>query len=106
MLITAGQTSGGETRGEMNPTTSKCGVWAMRVGLIAGAELMGVWGDWQVGHLTAAEYAKKARSWAHALRLVDPTIKLVLCGREGSDDWDREILQGCLDSIDWLSIHF
>ena len=82
-----------------------------------------MWGDWQVGHLTAGEYAKKARSWAHALRLVDPSIKLVLCGKEvrdrlvhackvrlnkttqGNDDWDREVLQHCVDVVDWHSIH-
>ena len=64
-----------------------------------------VWGDWQVGHLTAIEYAKKARSWAHALRMVDPTIKLVLCGREGANDWDFEILKHCIDIVDWHSIH-
>jgi hypothetical protein len=39
-----------------------------------------VWGPWQVGNLDATDYAKKAKQWAHGLRLVDPTIKLVSCG--------------------------
>ena len=43
-----------------------------------------MWGEWQVGNLTAADYAEKARQWAHAMRLVDPTIKLVSCGKEVS----------------------
>jgi len=34
--------------------------------------------------MQAAEYAEKARRWAHGLKLVDPTIKLVSCGHEVS----------------------
>ncbi|ORX39560.1 glycoside hydrolase superfamily [Kockovaella imperatae] len=64
-----------------------------------------MWGTWQVGHLTADRYAEKARRWGHALKLLDPTIQLVSCGKEGSNDWDREVLQKCLDVIDMHSIH-
>jgi hypothetical protein len=32
--------------------------------------------------MKAADYAEKARQWAHGLKLVDPTIKLVSCGHE------------------------
>lgn len=60
---------------------SNTGVSAMRVSL-AQAVLTIVWGPWQVGNMRAADYAEKARIWAHGLRLVDPTIKLVSCGRE------------------------
>lgn len=41
-------------------------------------------GPWQVGHLSATDYTKKAARWAHGLRLVDPTIKLVSCGNQVS----------------------
>lgn len=47
---------------------------------------MSVWGPWQVGNQKAADYAEKARQWAHGLKLVDPTIKLVSCGHEVSPD--------------------
>jgi alpha-N-arabinofuranosidase len=39
-----------------------------------------VFGPWQVGNLSAGDYTKKAKQWAHGLKLVDPTIKLVSCG--------------------------
>jgi alpha-N-arabinofuranosidase len=39
-------------------------------------------GPWQVGHLSATDYTKKAARWAHGLRLVDPSIKLVSCGNQ------------------------
>lgn len=70
----------------MSPTTSSTGVLAMRVSSFPAAStlLIVVWGPWQVGNLKAADYAEKARIWAHGLRLVDPTIKLVSCGREVS----------------------
>jgi hypothetical protein len=32
--------------------------------------------------MSAADYAEKARIWAHGLKLVDPSIKLVSCGKE------------------------
>lgn len=34
--------------------------------------------------MKAEDYAEKARRWAHGLKLVDPTIKLVSCGHEVS----------------------
>lgn len=33
-----------------------------------------------VGQMEAEDYAKKAYQWAKALRLLDPSIKLVSCG--------------------------
>lgn len=39
-------------------------------------------GAWQVGALSATDYTKKAYRWAHGLRLVDPSIKLVGCGNQ------------------------
>ena len=63
-------------------------------------------GPWQVGHLSATDYTKQAARWAHALRLVDPTIKLVSCGNQGNSEWDREVLQGLIGVCDYHSIHF
>lgn len=40
-----------------------------------------------------------------ALKLADPNIHLVLCGKTGHDDWDRYVLQECCDLIDMHSIH-
>lgn len=64
-----------------------------------------IYGDWQIGHKSATDYAKFARECAKLMRWVDPSIKLVLCG--GQDlDWDREALGKCADLVDYISYHF
>lgn len=40
-----------------------------------------------------------------ALRLLDPSIVLILCGKDGYSDWDRYVLQECITSADMHSIH-
>ena len=64
-----------------------------------------VWGPWQVGKMKAADYAEKAKIWAHGLKLVDPSIKLVSCGEEGNSQWDRTVLQELVGEVDMHSIH-
>ncbi|KAH9937983.1 glycoside hydrolase [Amylocystis lapponica] len=64
-----------------------------------------VWGEWQVGQQTAAAYAVKARQWAHAIRLIDPSAKLVGCGETGPDEWDKVVLEELVDKVDFHSIH-
>jgi alpha-N-arabinofuranosidase len=64
-----------------------------------------MYGDWQIAHKSAADYAKLARQCAQVMRATDPSIKLVLCG--GQDlDWDRETLGKCADLVDYISYHF
>ncbi|KAK6350846.1 hypothetical protein TWF718_004028 [Orbilia javanica] len=64
-----------------------------------------MWGPWQVGQMTKEDYAKKAHQWGKALKLLDPSIKLILCGENGTSDWDRYVLQNCIEYIDMHSIH-
>lgn len=59
-----------------------------------------VWGEWQVGQQTAEAYATKARQWAHAIRLVDPSVNLVACGETGLDHWDGVVLDELVDKVD------
>ena len=59
-----------------------------------------VWGEWQVGQETAEAYATKARQWAHAMKLLDPTVKLIGCGETGSNHWDGVVLEGLVDKVD------
>ena len=40
-----------------------------------------------------------------ALKLLDPSIKLILCGENGTSDWDRYVLQNAIEYIDMHSIH-
>ena len=57
-----------------------------------------VWGPWQVGEMTKEAYATQAYQWAKALKLLDPEIELVLCGREGATSWDYHTLKTCIQN--------
>ena len=67
-------------------------------------------GPWQIGHMTAREYGKKAEDAAKQMRVVDPTVKLIACGSSGPFmptylEWDREVLEECYDQADGISLH-
>jgi alpha-L-arabinofuranosidase len=64
-----------------------------------------MYGAWQIGQRTAAEYVTLARRWARALKMLDPGISLVSCGQSGLDDWDRVVIDGLAREVDWHSIH-
>lgn len=46
--------------------------------------------------MTKEDYAKKAYQWAKALKLLDPSIELILCGCEGISGWDYHVLKECI----------
>jgi alpha-N-arabinofuranosidase len=64
-----------------------------------------MYGEWQIGALSAEDYSKKAREFAKVMKWTDPTIKLVSCGMYGVDDWDRIVLETLAPYIDFHSIH-
>ncbi|KAL2071425.1 hypothetical protein VTL71DRAFT_12660 [Oculimacula yallundae] len=64
-----------------------------------------MWGPWQVGQMTSADYAKTAAQWAKALKLLDPSLCLILCGETGVSSWDHEVLKECIQYVDMHSIH-
>ncbi|CAK7216574.1 hypothetical protein SCUCBS95973_002853 [Sporothrix curviconia] len=64
-----------------------------------------VYGDWQVAQVSKEAYAAMAIQWAKAIRMLDPSVKLVLCGQHGFNDWDEYVLQQCVDWVDYHSIH-
>ncbi|KAF2188040.1 glycoside hydrolase family 51 protein [Zopfia rhizophila CBS 207.26] len=55
-----------------------------------------MWGPWQVGQMTKEDYAKRAYQWAKALKLLDPSIVLILCGETGYSTWDSYVLKECV----------
>lgn len=55
-----------------------------------------VYGDWQVCQMTKEDYAKKAYQWAKALKLLDPSLKLILCGFNGLSSWDSYVIKECV----------
>ncbi|KAL1862076.1 hypothetical protein Plec18167_001143 [Paecilomyces lecythidis] len=54
------------------------------------------WGPWQVEQMTKEAYAHKAYQWAKALKLLDPSLILILCGQDGTSSWDYYTLKSCL----------
>jgi alpha-N-arabinofuranosidase len=67
-------------------------------------------GPWQMGHMTAGEYGRKARDTARQIRVIDPTLQLIACGSSNTIlptylVWDREVLQECYDQVDGISLH-
>ena len=67
-------------------------------------------GPWQMGHMTARAYGRKARDAARQIRVVDPATKLIACGSSNTIlptylSWDREVLEECYDQVDGISLH-
>jgi alpha-N-arabinofuranosidase len=72
-----------------------------------------MYGNWQIGHKPAEDYAKFARECAKVMKANDRSIKLVLCGGQvlGHDpaaflDWNVTALQKCADLVDYVAYHF
>ncbi len=72
-----------------------------------------VWGAWQIGTTSAAEYVKRMKRFISAMKTVDPTIKIIAVGNHPVTDspedpaaqWNREVLETAGDQIDFLSWH-
>ena len=68
-------------------------------------------GDWQMGHLNAEDYTKKAREAAKLMRLTSPEIKLIGTGSSNyrpyanPDYWNRTIITELKDVIDYIALH-
>lgn len=68
-------------------------------------------GAWQIGHLEAYEYARKAKETGRAMKMTDKTINLIACGSSATNmltypEWDRIVLEECYDDIEYLSLHY
>jgi alpha-N-arabinofuranosidase len=72
-----------------------------------------VWGEWQIGHTGAEEYAARLRKFVDAMRSVDPNLRIVAVGDKVMSDapsdpgrrWNEVILRQAGDLIDDLSFH-
>ncbi|WP_047394040.1 alpha-N-arabinofuranosidase [Cetobacterium sp. ZOR0034] len=67
-------------------------------------------GPWQICHLDADDYGKKARETAKMMKWIDETIELVVCGSSGPlmptfPEWDRKVLEYTYDQVDYISLH-
>jgi alpha-N-arabinofuranosidase len=64
-----------------------------------------MYGEWQIGALSAEDYSKQAREFAKVMKWTDPSIKLISCGMYGVDDWDRIVIETLAPYIDFHSLH-
>jgi alpha-N-arabinofuranosidase len=68
-------------------------------------------GFWQMGHLNAEDYSKKAREAAKLMRLTSPGIKLVAAGSSNyrpnadPDHWNMTVLEELKDVVDYIALH-
>ncbi|MDR2953053.1 MAG: alpha-N-arabinofuranosidase [Treponema sp.] len=67
-------------------------------------------GPWQICHLDAHDYGKKALETAKIMKWVDPSIELCICGSATSSlptfpEWDRLVLEHVYDKVDYISLH-
>ena len=63
-----------------------------------------IWGNWVRGHSDAETYARNYNRYAHAMRAVDPSIKLIAVG-DNDMNWNRTVLREAGRNIDYLAIH-
>ncbi|MCC6176961.1 MAG: alpha-N-arabinofuranosidase [Chloroflexi bacterium] len=64
-----------------------------------------MYGAWQLGALPAPDYVRKAREFAKVMKLTDPSIVLISCGKDGWSDWDDAVIAGLAPIVDFHSIH-
>ena len=67
-------------------------------------------GPWQLGHRSADDYGKLASRTAKAMRQLDPSVELVVCGSSSAHmptfgEWDRVVLTHTYDDVDYISCH-
>ena len=67
-------------------------------------------GPWQLGHRSAEDYGKIAAQAAKAMRQLDPSVELVVCGSSNSamptfGTWERTVLEHTYEDVDFISCH-
>ena len=67
-------------------------------------------GPWQIGHMPPEQYAILAQQSARMMKMVDPTIELVVCGSCAPElptylEWDRKVLEHVKEDVEFLSVH-
>jgi alpha-L-arabinofuranosidase len=71
---------------------------------------------WLGSRMSPEAYANAVREFTAAMKKADPSIKIIACGSGGLAPvgggkaewglpWNRKVLEGCADVIDYLSVH-
>jgi alpha-N-arabinofuranosidase len=67
-------------------------------------------GPWQLGHRNAEDYGKIASQTAKAMRQLDPSVELVVCGSSSAQmstfgSWEHTVLEHTYEDVDYISCH-
>jgi alpha-N-arabinofuranosidase len=67
-------------------------------------------GPWQLGHRSADDYGKVASQTAKAMRQLDPSVELVVCGSSNAQmptfgEWERVVLTHAYEDVEYISCH-
>ena len=67
-------------------------------------------GQWQMGHKNAVEYGRLAAETAKAMKKMDDSIELVVCGSSNADmdtfpQWEASVLEESYEYVDYISLH-
>ncbi len=97
---------GGTYWSELRRKNGRKDPWGVKVWCL-GNEMDG---PWQIGHKTAEEYGHLANETAKALKGIDKSLELVVCGSSNSDmdtypQWEATVLEATYDNIDYISLH-
>ncbi|MBD2871774.1 alpha-L-arabinofuranosidase C-terminal domain-containing protein [Paenibacillus arenilitoris] len=63
-----------------------------------------VWGQWQVGTCSAEEFAKRTVPFIEAMKAVDPSLILSVCGHF-DQAWNKTVLDIAGDRFEYLTLH-
>jgi alpha-N-arabinofuranosidase len=105
-LLEYSNVPGGSTLSEQRRTNGADEPFGVRMWCL-GNEMDG---PWQLGHRSASDYGKIAGMTAKAMRQLDPSVQLVVCGSSNSGmptfgAWEREVLEHTYDDVDFISCH-
>ncbi len=67
-------------------------------------------GPWQLGHKPAQEYGRLAGDVARGMRMLDPSVELVVCGSSQRQmpsfaAWENAVLEETYELVDHISMH-
>jgi alpha-N-arabinofuranosidase len=105
-LLEYANVAGGTARAEERKRNGRTEPFAVEMWCL-GNEMDG---PWQLGHRSADDYGKLASRTAKAMRMLDPRVKLVVCGSSSAHmptfgEWERTVLTHTYDDVDFISCH-
>jgi len=67
-----------------------------------------LWGDWQIGHCSSEEYARRYRAFYNAMKAADPSIHIIATGNPSGalPEWNDVLIRECPDILHSLTLHF